>query len=73
MSEVKDFLDDDIEYLKEYQVDDDKIENSNKIAEDLILKLEKEKSTNIASNFNDKKIKFEPNLEEIEDSFIWLL
>jgi hypothetical protein len=39
------------------------------MAENLISKLEKEKSTNTAAIFNDKKIKFEPNLEEIEDSF----
>lgn len=39
ISEAKDFLDDNIEYLKEYQVDVDKIENSNKMAENLISKL----------------------------------
>ncbi len=70
ISEAKDFLDNNIEYLKEYQVDDDNIENTNKMAENLILKLERENGFNIAAIFNDKKIKFELNLEKIYDSLI---
>jgi hypothetical protein len=56
--EAKNFLDNNLEYLKNEQVDDDKIETSNKVAENLILKLERKKNINIDSIFNFKKIKF---------------
>jgi len=70
IEETKDFLVKNIEYLKEYQIDDNQIEASNKMAEKLILKLEKEKKTTNASIFNDVMINFKPSEEKIDEKLI---
>jgi hypothetical protein len=70
INEAKNFLRKNIEFIKEFQIDDEKIKASNKMAEKLVLKLEVVKNINIAAIFNDKMIKFKSNLEEIDDSFV---
>lgn len=70
IEETKKFLVKNIEYLKEYQIDDNQIEASNQMAEKLILKLEKEKKTMNASIFNDVLINFKPSEEQINEPLI---
>ena len=70
IEETKNFLVKNIEYLKEYQIDDNQIEASNQMAEKLILKLEKEMKTMNASIFNDVLINFKPSEEQINEPLI---